>query len=249
MNDASGEPTDAIWFQQQIRIWRGTHRRSFTWRQQRDPYAILIAEMMLHRTRARQVETIYSSFLERYPDAAALARADDTAIRTILAPLGLGWRQANFVPLARALVDHHSGQVPHDRSTLLRLPGVGPYVADAVRVFAFNEPAALIDTNTVRVAGRYFGFTTHAESRRQRRVQDAIAMLIERSRPREANLALLDLAALICRPRDPMCSQCPVAERCAYRKSIHPKLLNQSQKLDTNLSSTNPSQLQCEVQE
>jgi A/G-specific adenine glycosylase len=238
MGDASSKMADATWFQQQVLIWSSTHGRVFPWRSQRDPYAILIAEMMLHRTQARQVEDVYPRFLELYPDAPALARADEAAVRSIVAPLGLGWRLANFIPLARAVVERHSGQVPRDRQALLRLPGVGPYVADAVRVFAFDELAALVDTNTVRVAGRYFGFATHAESRRQRSVQDAVAALIELSNPRKANLAVLDLAAIVCRARDPVCSRCPVAERCDYARRARSQPPARVHELDTGPSAT-----------
>lgn len=216
----------AGWFRQRLLDWSRTNARTFVWRHQHDPYAILIAEMMLHRTQARQVEPVYLRFLRHYPDPAALALAEDADVVETLAPLGLAWRAANFVPLARVLNEKYGGRIPQDRSALLALPGVGPYVADAVRIFAYDMAAALVDTNTVRVAGRFFGFPTHAESRRQRPVQEAIAALIDPAHPREANLALLDLAALICLPKKPACAQCPVAAKCSYRRELLPDLLD-----------------------
>jgi A/G-specific adenine glycosylase len=207
---------DARWFQSRVLDWFSMHGRAFVWRHQHDPYAILLAELMLHRTQARQVEPIYLRFLERFPTLQALAVAEEAEVLQMLAPLGLGWRLAKIMPMARLLVDRYSGEVPCDRDALLSLPGVGPYVADAVRVLAFDEPGVFIDTNTVRVAGRYFGFPTHAESRRRRPVREAIARLIDQRRSRESNLALLDLAALLCHPGRPLCDQCPVLMCCRY---------------------------------
>lgn len=214
---------DAAWFRQHLLAWFQTNARTFVWRHQHDPYAILVAEMMLHRTQARQVEPVYLRFLAAYPNPLALAQSDEREVAGILAPLGLAWRTANFIPLARTLVQVYDGQVPCERSALLALPGVGPYVADAVRVFGCGEAAALVDTNTVRVAGRFLGFVTDAESRRRRAVQVAIAALVDMAHPRDANLALLDFAALICRPKDPLCEQCPVATRCAFRHTLRPE--------------------------
>lgn len=209
---------DARWFQVRLHEWFNTYGRGFVWRHQRDPYAILLAELMLHRTQARQVEPIYLRFLERFPALRDLAAADESDVMQVLAPLGLGWRLAKIIPMARLLVDQYDGEVPRDRDALLALPGVGPYVAEAVRVLVFDESGVFVDTNTVRVAGRFFGFPTHAESRRNRTVREAIGRLIDQARPRESNLALLDLAALVCHPRRPRCDRCPVSSRCSYAR-------------------------------
>lgn len=152
------------------------------------------------------------------------------------------------MPMARLLVDRHRAEVPHDRDALLSLPGVGPYVADAVRVLAFDETGVFIDTNTVRVAGRYFGFSTHAESRRRRPVREAIARLIDQGHSRESNLALLDLAALLCRPGRPFCDQCPVVDHCRYARAAQrlagsgPVLTEESAAGIANSSHTRPPQ-------
>lgn len=212
----AGQEDNGRWFQLQLHDWFTAHGRTFAWRNQRDPYAVLMAELMLHRTQARQVEPIYLRFLECFPTLRNLAEADEADVMQVLAPLGLGWRLAKIVPMARLLVDNYSSEVPRNRDALLSLPGVGPYVADAVRVLAFDEPAAFVDTNTVRVAGRYFGFPTHAESRRNRSVREAIERLIDHTCPRDSNLALLDLAAVVCRPGRPLCDQCPVQARCTF---------------------------------
>lgn len=206
----------ARYFRQQILEWGKSHRREFPWRQTTDPYAILIAEMMLRRTQARQVAPVYQAFLSRFPTPQALAAAPPQEVEALLRPLGLAWRVPAFQGMARQLVERYDGRVPCDRQALLSLPGVGDYVADAVRCLAFGHPVALVDSNTVRVAGRYFGFPVNAESRRRKAVRQAVARLVDPSAPRESNLALLDFAALVCRARQPRHDRCPVADRCAF---------------------------------
>jgi A/G-specific adenine glycosylase len=108
--------------------------------------------------------------------------------------------------------------VPTERHDLLGLAGVGDYVADAVMCFAYGEPVAIVDTNTVRVAGRYFGFSVGPESRRSRAVKEAVSELLDRERPVESNLSLLDLAASVCRAGVPLCGSCPVLEMCDWAR-------------------------------
>jgi A/G-specific adenine glycosylase len=180
--------------------------------------------MMLRRTRAEQVVPVYEKFLRRFPHPQTLASAGEEEVRTFLWPLGLAWRVPAFRQLARRLVEEYGGQVPYDDKALLSLPGVGEYVAGAVRCIAFDEPVVLADVNTVRVAGRYFGFPVNAESRRRTRVKQAVARLVDLSKPRESNLALLDFAATVCRSQRPLHEQCPVADRCTWWQAELAKL-------------------------
>ena len=206
-------------FREQLLAWGVRHGRSFPWRSSHDPYHLLIAEMMLRRTQARQVVPVYDEFLRHYPTPQALAAATEEEVVRLLRPLGLSWRIPAFRQMAQRLIADYGGEVPHDRKALLTLPGVGEYVADSIRCFAFHEPVALLDTNTVRVAGRYFGFPVHAESRRRAPVKRAVACLVEPHAPRASNLALLDLAATVCRSGQPRCASCPVATGCTWRQA------------------------------
>jgi len=206
-------------FYLQLVEWWREHARSFPWRETADPYAVLIAELMLRRTQARQVVPVYRDFLRRYPTVALLAVADEDEVGERLRPLGLRWRISSFRQVAGRIVADHGGQVPPDKDALLALPGVGPYVAAAVLCFGYGQYAVLVDTNTVRVAGRYLGLPVHPEARRVRAVRDGIARLVPSDNPRAANLAMLDLAALVCRSRDPLCSLCPVSDGCCWRRA------------------------------
>lgn len=213
-------PEAAAYARQALATWYLHAGRFFPWRADSNPYHILLAEMMLRRTQARQVVPVYQHFVVQYPDALSLDQAPEEAVIALLRPLGLSWRAANFKALARALVRDHSGQVPRASAALLMLPGVGPYVAEAVRCFAFHEPAVVVDTNTVRVAARYFGFEYNPESRRRPEVIEAVAALLDPLNPAHSGYALLDFAALICRARNPDHAGCPLREYCAYRMQL-----------------------------
>lgn len=196
--------------------WFKDSARIFPWRYATDPYYILIAEMMLRRTQARQVVRVYLKFLEDFPDVRSLAQAPSKQIKESLYPLGLAWRAANFELLAHVIVEQFGGKIPEDRDKLLALPGVGPYVADAVRVFAFGKQGTLVDTNTVRVAARVFGFEYDQESRRKPTVIKAVSELISEETPAESNYALLDFAATVCQARTPLHEICPLFSQCAF---------------------------------
>lgn len=209
-------------FHTDLSAWGKEHQRAFPWRTTDNPFHILIAELMLRRTQAKQVIPVYSQFVAQYPDAESLSRASPEEVSRLLFPLGLAWRVPAFQQLAQILVAKHHSQVPEDYDTLLALPGIGDYVASAVCSFAFGQPIPIIDTNTVRVAGRLFGIATHAESRRRRSVRELLAALLDKHNPRAYNYSLLDLAALICTPARPRCDRCPLLHFCITGQATYP---------------------------
>lgn len=214
---ANGHTIDAPVFRRELIAWGQRHFRSFPWRKTEDPYRILMAEVMLHRTQVLQVLPVYERFLKIYPDAALLAHASSEDLHALLFPLGLRWRVDLIWAMAAELTDRFDGQVPKEKDKLLSLPGVSDYIASAVRCFAWNLPEPLIDTNTVRVVGRLFGLEIKDSSRRNRHFRELITALVDPEHPRAYNYALLDLAHLIChKRRAPECASCPVLAYCVY---------------------------------
>ena len=207
----------------QLAIWFETSARQFPWRSDSDPYHVLIAEMMLRRTQARQVVPVFHTFLARYPDIESLDQAPADEVSHVLYPLGLSWRADNFKILAHEIMTRYKGSIPESSELLLSLTGVGPYVAAAVRSFVFNQPAVIMDTNTVRVAGRYYGFPYTPESRRRKDVIEAVSNLLDPQEPARSNYALLDFAALVCRAKDPLHAHCPLASQCCYYQAMQNK--------------------------
>jgi len=196
--------------------WYESSARKFPWRIDTNPYHMLMAEMMLRRTRANQVVSVYLDFLEKFPNVKSLADASPEEVMQYLYPLGLSWRATNFQVLAKEVMLNHGGEIPEGREELLELTGVGPYVADAVRCFAFGKNSVLVDTNTVRVAARYLGFEYDQESRRKPAVIKAVTQLVDLEQPAYSNYALLDFAAIICRAHNPIHDNCPLAVYCSY---------------------------------
>ncbi len=206
----------ARYFRKALTSWGRRNVRTFPWRKKGRPFRILLAEMMLRRTNAKQVTAVFIETVRRYPDAESLAKAPKKEVQRLLKPLGLGWRSENIRQMAKTLTARYHGHVPSTYEGLRCLPGVGDYVASAVCSFAFGMFMPIVDTNTVRVAGRYFGFPTHAESRRNRIVRATVLALTSRRNTRDFNYFLLDFAALICKAVQPVCPTCPVRSRCIF---------------------------------
>lgn len=171
---------------------------------------------MLRRTNAAQVIATYLKITAHYRNAKQLAVAPRRQVLADLKPLGLAWRAKNIRKMAEVLVKEFRGRVPSNYKLLKDLPGVGDYVASAVVCFAFGQAMPLVDTNTVRVVGRYFGFPTNAESRRRKAVRQSIFAVTNRRNTGEFNQSFLDFAALVCKKARPDCPHCPLRNRCSF---------------------------------
>lgn len=212
---------DAASLQVSVLKWGKENFRNFPWRLTQNPYSILLSEVMLHRTRAAQVAPVYEEFISKYPNHNSLVRADEAELHQLLHPLGLQWRLNLVYNMALDLEKRFSGKVPREKVNLMSLPGISDYIASAVRCFAWNEPEALIDTNTVRVIGRVFGLQIKDSSRRNATFRALIASLVSSSEPRLYNYGLLDLAAQLChKRRPPDCSSCPIFFQCTYGQNL-----------------------------
>jgi A/G-specific adenine glycosylase len=209
---------DRIWMNEQLLEWWATNKRDYPWRTTENPYEVLVAEVLLHRTRADQVVPLYYRLLAQYPTVAELAGAKVGDVRKILAAAGLVWRVDLLVEAAKAIVSRHNGDVPRSAEELQALPGVGHYIASAVRSFAYGEKDVIIDTNTVRIASRLIGFQMTDSSRRSRKVRQLLEDLVDPERARSINLAMLDFGALVCRAKRPLCLKCPLLSACTYGK-------------------------------
>ena len=200
--------------------WRTKNQRVYPWRQTADPYRVLIAEIMLQRTKSDQVAGLYSRFLHKYPNPSALVRADVRDVEEFLLPLGLKWRARKIWQLGKAITETFSGAVPTEREELLALPGVGDYVAAAVLCFAYGRDVPIIDANVSRVVGRLFNIETSGEARRDKKLIEK-AHLVHRHVPsgksKEFNWALLDFSATRCMQTNPSCPICPLNAICQYQ--------------------------------
>ncbi|MBX9929447.1 MAG: hypothetical protein K2X99_11090 [Gemmatimonadaceae bacterium] len=201
-----------------LRAWFKRHHRKLPWRETRDPYRILVSELMLQQTQVARVIDFYGAFLERFPTLEVLAGARAAQVREAWHGLGYYARARNLHALAKQVSRERDGALPSDPAELRTLPGIGPYTAGAVATFAFERPAALVDTNVARVLLRLFAPRTSPKSARGQRRAWEIAEAALPSRGATAwthNQALMELGALVCTARVRHCARCPLRAHCA----------------------------------
>jgi len=194
--------------------WWKKNKRVFPWRKTNNLYNILIAEILLQRTKAEQVVPVYRKIIHSFPNFTYLLKTSLANLEKILFPLGLSEEKAKRLKeLAFIVINNYSGQIPSNINQLKKLPGVGEYIARAVLCFGYKEKIAIIDVNVVRIYKRYFGITTKSDIRRNKSFIDFSDSIITKY-PDLFNYSLLDFAALICKSGNPLCFICPLTKTC-----------------------------------
>ncbi|WP_395744957.1 A/G-specific adenine glycosylase [Prosthecobacter sp.] len=206
--------------------WFGSHARDYPWRRTRDPYAILVSEVMLQQT---QISTVldrgfYARWLEKFPDFQTLAAAREEEVLKTWEGLGYYRRARNLQRLAQEVMAKHGGVFPRDHATILALPGVGPYTAGAVASFAFGLAVPIVDGNIARVLARLCNDATPVDSTAgvKRLWERSNAIVEATDDPRALNSALMELGQTYCTPTKPACDLCPVRGQC---RALEPETL------------------------
>jgi A/G-specific adenine glycosylase len=204
-------------FQESLLDWYERNRRAYIWREYSDPYKILVSEIMLQKTNADRVAQIYPQFMQRFPDTIALARSEVEELKLILKPLGLDYRAARLKDMAQRLVAEYGGEVPVSEETLLALPGVGQYIANAVLCFAYSNRVPLVDINVVRLYERVFSLRFDKKrAREDPKIWEFATEMMPMNGFRKYNRALIDFGAKICMSKNPRCAKCTVSFICNY---------------------------------
>jgi A/G-specific adenine glycosylase len=192
------------------------YKRDFRWRHTKDPYEIMIAEFMLQRTKADQVVPVYVNFLKKYPDIKILSKADIKDIAKIIISLGLHWRSAHFKKSAEYIIAEYNGIIPSTREELLKIPGVGDYVAGVILAISFFKKVPIVDSNIARILNRYFGMDLEGEIRRNKKIVEKADKLFSHCNcePKELLFAIIDFSALVCTPLNPKHEICPFKDDC-----------------------------------
>ncbi|MBA3917872.1 MAG: hypothetical protein C0516_04705 [Gemmatimonas sp.] len=205
-------------FRRRLHRWYRANARDLPWRRTRDPYRILISELMLQQTQVSRVLDFYARFLDRFPTLDALAAARPQRVLDAWSGLGYYARARNLHALAREVHGNRDGVIPSEPEALRALPGIGAYTAGAVASFAYEKRAALVDTNVARVLQRYFAPELPLKSGAGlRRLWSIAQQLLPRTGALTwtHNQALMELGALVCSARAPQCPVCPVRRGCA----------------------------------
>lgn len=200
----------------QLLRWYGRHRRALPWRappgKRAEGYRVWVSEIMLQQTRVAAVIPYYQRFLQRYPDAAALARAPEADVLAAWSGLGYYRRARQLQAAAQMIVARHGGRFPMEYAAARALPGVGDYTAGAILSIAGGVPLPAVDGNGLRIACRMAGGTLTLTAARR-----LWARWLAPRRPGEFNQAVMDLGATVCTPRAPRCEACPLRQVCRSR--------------------------------
>jgi A/G-specific adenine glycosylase len=204
--------------------WYAERGRTLPWRKTQDPFRILVSEMMLQQTQVSRVIRKYREFLERFPTLRSLARARTSSVIRAWSGLGYNARALRLQKIAQLVVKKFDGGLPTDPQLLLALPGIGRYTANAVACFAFHRGVPVVDTNIRRVLTRIFSRSRSARERlSERSVWELAESLLPQGSSRDWTFALMDLGAMICTARHPLCAACPVRSDCESAFSVDGK--------------------------
>ena len=191
-------------------------KRDFLWRHNPSLYKIMIAEFMLQRTKAEQVEPVYKKFLQEYPDIKSLASAKLKNIQKFTIGLGIHGRAPKFINAAKYIVDELNCVYPKIRIGLINIPGVGDYVGGAISAVCFNKADYVIDSNIARFINRFYDFNLKDEIRRKKIIIEKARKLFTKINQRDFLFAILDFTSLICKPGKPLCTNCFLLKKCNY---------------------------------
>lgn len=215
--------------------WYSQHARQLPWRKDPEPYSVWVSEIMLQQTRVEAVIPYFERWVERFPSLAALANAPLQSVLVMWEGLGYYSRARNLHRAAHIVMTELNGQIPGDPVELARLPGIGRYTAGAIASIAFGIDAPALDGNIRRVLARVFDVSEPARSSAgEKRLWELAQAYLPAGKAGAYNQAMMDLGALVCTPRSPVCSNCPLAEIClANRKGLQKQRPVQTPRLRT----------------
>lgn len=205
-------------FQREVVEWFEAEGRDYPWRRTRDPYAVLVSEMMLQQTQIATVlgRRYFENWLEKFPTVEILAQASEAELLRAWEGLGYYRRARNLQRAAQVVVRDHGGVFPSSVEELESMPGLGRYTAGAVATFAFGAAVPIVDANIARVLARLFNFREEIDSASgQAFLWETAAALVPRKQARAYNSGLMELGQRLCSSRAPQCGQCPVQTHCA----------------------------------
>lgn len=213
------KPTDIELLRKQLIKWYRAHHRDLPWRRSKNAYRIWVSEVMLQQTQVNTVLSYYRHFLKTFPNIKKLAGADLQAILKTWEGLGYYARARNLHRAAQMVMRDHAGRIPNTWEAFHNLPGVGDYIAAAVLSMAFDQPHAVVDGNVKRVLARLYKIQAPVnQPGSQNRFKAAADKLLDSQQPGIFNQAMMELGALICKPRNPSCKDCPLNRICrAYK--------------------------------
>lgn len=208
-------------FQEQLLSWYLINGRVFPWRKPGlSKYKLIIAEVLLQRTKAETISKFYDGFILKFPSWRSLVDAGPDRIGDYLKPVGLYQQRSKRLHALAVEMVKRNGILPKDRSSLDEIPFLGQYIANSIELLIFNKPSPLIDVNMARVLERYFGERKMADIRYDPYLQNLAYEVVNTPLSKEINWAILDFAAMVCKARKPLCETCLLRNKCLYYKQF-----------------------------
>ena len=206
-------------FQRKLLQWFRFSQRELPWRKTRDPYKIWISEIMLQQTQVKTVGSYYERFIRRFPNVRCLAKASAGDVMKLWEGLGYYSRARNLHMAAKIVVKQYQGKIPDSLDRLVLLPGIGRYTAGAILSIAFGKSVPVLDGNVIRVLTRFFHITENVQKLDTEKHLWVLAeTLLPGKNIQDYNQGLMELGALVCKPKQPLCDFCPVAEMCRAKQ-------------------------------
>lgn len=207
-----------IFFREKIISWYLKNGRSFPWRNPKATnYDRLIAEILLQKTRAENIVTVYMKILDIFPDFYTLSTADPSYVEEIIKPLGLSKnRSQTLTKCAKVIINNYDGKIPSKKDDLLNLPGIGIYIVNAYLISEYGLKLAVIDTNFKRVFNRFFSVPMDGDPRRNPFLLEFAEFVVPNTQIKEYTFGVIDFAALICKNKKPKCEICILKKNCDY---------------------------------
>jgi len=221
-------------FTEKLLDWnREVNTRNMPWKGEKDPYRIWLSEIILQQTRVEQGWPYYERFIQHYPTVEKLATAPEEEVFRLWQGLGYYARCKNMLAAAREITNTYLGKFPNQYEQIKSLKGIGPYTAAAIASFAFNLPYAVLDGNVFRVLSRYFGIETPIDSTAGKKQFDTLAQeLLPDGASAAYNQSIMDFGAVVCKPQQPLCEDCPLRKKCvALQQQLVPLLPIKTKKL------------------
>jgi A/G-specific adenine glycosylase len=207
--------------------WFEKNGRELPWRRTRDPWRILVSEVMLQQIQVKRAVPFYEAFVGRFATPRALAEAPLAEAIRVWGSLGRYRRVVSLHRTARILIEEFGGEVPSDPVVLVTLPGIGPYTAGAVACFAFEQDVAFVDTNVRRVLHRlFFGSEIPEPSAKEKQLLSTAETLVPSGHGWKWGQSVIEFGALHCTARTPLCESCPLSNLCVARPAIRTSLAN-----------------------
>lgn len=229
------QPSDATHkvkmdFAKKLKSWYADNKRLLPWRETNDPYKIWISEVILQQTRIDQGLDYYLRFIGRFPDVRRLANASEDEILKLWQGLGYYSRARNMHSTAKTIVERYNGNFPETYNELITLKGVGPYTAAAIASIAFGRAAPVIDGNVMRVISRWFAIDEAVDSvKGKKMIAEALNEIFDHEDPGTFNQAIMDFGAMVCKPKNPNCRDCPFSGSCiAFSQNLVSELPRKS---------------------